>query len=72
MNRRSRAAYIRVEEVSVGGYANPWSSVGDAPHGDVGRKVQPQEEGVQLSKSSPEGVPDLNKTVGEYNLPKNH
>lgn len=62
--------YIRVEVVSVGGYADPWSSVGDALHGDVGRKVQPQEEGVELCKSSPEGVSDLDKTEGEHHLPK--
>ena len=63
-------AYIRVEVVGVGGYTDPWSSVGDAPHCDPGRKVRPQEEGVELGKCSPEGVSNLDKTEGEHHLPQ--
>jgi len=50
----SREVYLQVEVFSEGGYTNSRSSIGDTPHSNIGRKVQPKEEGVKLSKGSPE------------------
>ena len=52
-------AYFRIEIVSEGGYTDPRSPVGDAPHGNTRRKVQAEEEGVELGKGSPQRVSDL-------------
>lgn len=49
----SRAIYLRVEVVSESGYTDPGCAVGDTPYGNVGREVQPKEEGVKLGNSSP-------------------
>lgn len=51
--------YIRVEIVSESGYSDPRSSVGDTPHGNVRREVQPKEEGVKFCDGPPKRVANL-------------
>ena len=63
-------AYLGIGEANEGGYTDPRSSANDPPRGGTGRKVWSKEEGVEFGKSSPEGVPSLNKAADGDHLSK--
>jgi len=63
--------HLRVKIGSEGGYTDSRGSVGDTPHSDVGREVQPEEEGIEFGNSSPQRVSDGDNgggTLGAYQV----